>query len=466
MQENNRRDFLKVSAAGLTSGTLHDQLCVAARAAGGRPLAPIATHHPPKANHLIFIFLTGGFSHVDTFDYKPKLQADHDKTFKSWALAEGLGEEFEYATKHALVGSPFKFSQYGQSGITISELFPYLGSIADDLCVIRSMHTLTKVHFQAALAMHTGSATVPMPSIGSWLSYGLGTLNPNLPPYVVFCEHLPYAGTQVWDSSFLPPQHQGTRLLPGADPIANLKSLAQTTTLDELEQRMLRDVNEVHAAARAGDPNLRARINSFNTAQGMMRVAPDVFDISSESAATLQQYDMDEGNRESFGWQCLMARRMVERGVRTIELIDTGADDNWDSHGDMLDHRPKAARVDKPIAGLVTDLKQRGLLDDTLIAICTEFGRTPSDAGSTGRSHWHHAFSTLLVGAGVRGGLVYGETDQYGLRPIKDPVHLHDYHATILHLMGIDHTKLTYRYAGRNFRITDVGGRVVNEILT
>jgi len=431
-------------------------LAWAARQNGGHPLAPQPTHHPARAKHLIFAFLTGGFSHVDTFDHKPKLQSDHGKTISAESLRD--------VTTQPLRGSPFKFARYGQGGLAISELFPHLASVADELCVIRTLQTDILEHFQSVLAMHTGSATVPMPSLGSWLSYGLGTLNANLPPYVVLCEHLPYAGSQVWDSSFLPPEHQGTRLIPGDEPIENLKPPTSTATLAELEARMLRDVNEDHAAARSGDPNLRARINTFHTARGMMQVVPEVFDLETETPATLQQYGITPGDTKSFGWQCLMARRMVERGVRTVELIDTGASDNWDSHGNMQDHRPKAQRVDQPLAHLIRDLQQRGLLEETLIAICTEFGRTPWDPG-LGRNHWHRAFTSLLVGGGVKGGLAYGETDEYGILPAKNPAHVHDYHATILHLLGLDHTQLTYRYAGRDFRLTDVAGNVLTDLL-
>lgn len=457
MIRTDRRNFLKHSAVGCSSALLYDRLCVSARAAGGGRLAPALSHHPAKAKQLVFIFLTGGFSHVDTFDYKPRLNKDHGKTVSAESLRD--------VTTQTLAGSPFEFKQYGESGLTISELFPHLGSIADDLCVIRTLHTDILEHFQSVLAMHTGSATVPMPSIGSWLSFGLGTLNPNLPPYVVLCEHLPYAGSQVWDSSFLPPDHQGTRLIPGSTPIANLQSQARSATLAELEFEMLRDMNEAHNAARSGDPMLSARSNSFHTARGMMRVAPQVFDLSSETATTLEEYNIKDDDPKSFGRQCLQARRMIENGVRTVELIDTGAGNNWDAHGNMQDHRPKALRVDKSIAGLIRDLKQRGLLDETLVAICTEFGRTPWDAGP-GRNHWHRAFSSLLVGAGVQGGIAFGETDEFGILPVKDPVHVHDYHATILHLMGIDHTQLTYRYAGRDFRLTDVSGNVIEQILT
>jgi len=450
-----RREFL-TRAAGLSSSVLYSQLAIAVRAHGAELRPAARTHHLPKAKQLIFVFLTGGFSHVDTFDPKPRLKADHGKTISAESLRE--------VTQEPLLGSPFRFDRYGDCGMEISELFPHLGRHADSLCLFRTMQTDILEHFQAALAMHTGSATVPMPSIGSWLSHGLGTLNPNLPPYVVLCEHLPYAGAQVWDSSFLPPDHQGTRLIPGDSPIPNLKPPVETATLADLEQMLLTDFNEMHASTRMADPQLRGRMSSFHTARGMMQVAPEVLDLASETAGTLADYGIPTGDRRSFGWQCLMARRLIERGVRTVELIDTGASDNWDAHGDMQAHRPKAARVDKALAALLSDLNRTGLIDDTLVAICTEFGRTPWDKG-LGRSHWHRSFSCLLTGAGVKGGTIIGETDEYGILPVRDPVHVHDYHATILHLLGIDHTRLTYRYAGRDFRLTDVHGNVVRQAL-
>jgi hypothetical protein len=254
-------------------------------------------------------------------------------------------------------------------------------------------------------------------------------------------------------------------VLPGERPIANLDPPMRSATLQELEALMLRDLNEAHAAARPNDPNLRARIQSFHTARGMMRVAPEVFNLGREQERTLARYGVERGDNRSFAWQCLVARRLIEAGVRTVELIDTGASNNLDAHGNMQEHRPKAARVDRALAGLIQDLKERGLWEETLLAICTEFGRTPWDPG-IGRNHWHRAFTCLLAGAGVRGGLAYGETDDYGILPVRDAVHVHDYHATILHLMGIDHTRLTYRYAGRDFRLTDVHGRVLDRILT
>jgi hypothetical protein len=339
--------------------------------------------------------------------------------------------------------------------------------VADDLCIIRTLRTDIVEHFQAVLAMHTGSATVPMPSLGAWISFGLGTLNRNLPSYVVLCEHMPYAGAQVWDNSFLPPYHQGVRIVPGKDPIPDLHSPARSLRLQELEAMMLRDLNELHAQARPGDLDLRARSSSFETARGLMREAPEVFDLARETNATLRLYGLQPGDQTSFAAQCLTARRLVVHGVRVVELIDTGSNNNWDAHGNMQDHLPKAQRVDQPLGALLRDLKQRGLLGETLVAICTEFGRTPfTDApGTRGRNHYAETFSALLAGGGTKGGTAYGQTDEYGLRSIVDPSHVHDYHATILHVMGLDHTRLTYRYAGRDFRLTDVHGNILQKIL-
>lgn len=430
---------------------LQARLALAAAENGGGPLAPRPGHFPPKAERLIFVFLTGGYSQVDTFDPKPRLTADDGKAFNGGFLLR----------------SPFKFQPCGQSGLMLSELFPHLAGVADELCVLRSLHTDIVEHFQATLAMHTGSATVPMPSLGTWVSYALGTHNPNLPSYMVLAEHLPYAGAQVWDNSFLPPHHQGVRITPGDEPIPDLHSSARSVRLAELEQLMLRDVNERHAAARRGDLNLTARASSFDVARGMMHAAPEAFDVTRESRASLDAYGVTEGDRKSFAWQCLVTRRLIERGVRVVELIDTGSHDNWDAHGDMQDHRKKAARVDQALAAMIRDLRQRGLLESTLIVGCTEFGRTPwaLKAGEKGRNHHAEAFSCFLAGAGVRGGMTYGETDEYGAKIVKDPVHVHDYHATILHLLGLDHTRLTYRYAGRDFRLTDVAGNVLGPIL-
>ena len=461
-----RRQFLQRTAASTgetfasasLAGVLTSSAAWKSLAAGElQPLPLGGPHHRPRAKRLIVIFLTGGVSHVDTFDEKPALRRDHGKTVSAASL-RGISQQ-------PLKASPFEFRSCGESGLRISELFPRLGSMADDLCVIRSLHTDIVEHFQASLAMHTGSATVPLPSLGAWLSLGLGTANPNLPPYVVLCEHLPYGGSQLWDASFLPPIHQGVRWLPGAEPVPNLKPVVEDVKLRTLEAMLIDRLNDRYAAARPDDLALAARNQSFATARGMMRVGPEVLRVADESPQVLRSYGVADGDQKSFGWQCLMARRLCEAGVRTVEIIDSGASDNWDAHGDMQAHRPKAQRVDGVIAALLQDLKQRGLWDETLVAICTEFGRTPFDPGP-GRNHWHRAFTCLLAGAGVRGGVAHGTTDEHGIHVVQDGVHVHDYHATILHLMGIDHQRLTYRHAGRDFRLTDVAGNVVASILT
>jgi hypothetical protein len=440
----------------------YQALSLAAAYHRGGPLAPKPSHFPARAKNLVFVFLTGGFSHVDTFDYKPRLRSDAGKRVTGRTLRDESDKGFY------LIPSPFQFTSRGRSGLMISEVFAHFGEMADDLCIIRTLHTDIVEHFQGVLAMHTGSATVPLPSLGSWLSFGMGTQNRNLPPYVVLASHMPYAGAQNWDSSFLPGQHQGTRVLPGDEPIADLKSSARSVTLQELEQIMLRDVNERHAKDRPGDANLQARTETLNVAAGMIQEAPHVFDLASESDKTMELYGVRRGDNRSLAWQCLIARRLVERGVRVVEIIDSGAGGNWDAHDDMKNHAGMAKHIDRPLAALVMDLKRRGLLSETLIAVCTEFGRTPWGDKPTdkGRNHYAKAFSCLLAGAGVKGGTTYGETDEYGLNIVSNPCHVHDYHATILHLMGIDHKRLTYRYAGRDFRLTDVTGNVLQPILS
>ena len=322
-------------------------------------------------------------------------------------------------------------------------------------------------HYEATLGMHTGSFTFARPSIGSWVSYGLGTENRNLPSFVVLAPAVPYAGDQTWGSDFLPGCHQGTHVVPGPTPIANVARRAASAALQDLELELLARPTRTTSTAGRGDADLAARIRSFETAFGMQREAPEAFDLSKETDATLHLYGLQRGANTGFAWQCLVARRLAERGVRFIELIDTGSSNNWDSHGDMLDHAPLAKNVDQPIAGLITDLKRRGLLDDTLVVWTTEFGRTPyhEQPDAKGREHHHWAFSSWLAGGGVKGGIVLGATDDYGIDVAEDRVHVHDFHATILHLLGLDHEKLTYRHAGRDYRLTDVSGRVVTEIL-
>jgi hypothetical protein len=314
--------------------------------------------------------------------------------------------------------------------------------------------------------MHTGSVSFARPSLGSWVSYGLGTVNQNLPSFLVIAPQPPYTGDQAWGSDFLPGCHQGTRVVPGPEPIADLRRRSPGR-LQDLEMKMLRARNLAHAGGRDADDALAARIRSFETAFGMQREAPEAFDLSRESDATLSLYGLRRGSTAGFGWQCIVARRLVERGVRFVELIDVGSANNWDAHGDMATHAPLARNVDQPIAGLLIDLKRRDLLRDTLVVWATEFGRTPynEQRDARGREHHHWAFSCWLAGGGVKPGIVHGASDEHGIHVATDPVHVHDFHATILHLMGLDHERLTFRHAGRDFRLTDVAGNVVRAVL-
>ncbi len=426
------------------------------------PLSPRPPHATPKAKRVIFLYMSGGVSHVDSWDPKPKLFADAGKTIP---VNEFQGRKGDFSM--FLKRPQWEFQPHGQSGTEVSSLFPHMAECVDDLCVIRSMKSDHTNHYEATLGIHTGSFTFARPSIGSWVSYGLGTMNRNLPSFVVIAPQSPYAGGQVWGSDFLPGSHQGTLVVPGPEPVANIQRRAGTSRLQELELAQLSKLNDRHLSTRASDPQLAARIKSFETAFGMQAEMPEVFDLSRESDATLKLYGLERGSTQGFAWQCLVARRLAERGVRFVELIDVGSSGNWDAHGDMLTHTPLAKNIDQPIAGLLKDLKLRGMLEDTLVVWTTEFGRTPFNAaaGAAGREHHHWVFSSWLAGAGVKPGMTYGESDEYGIDVAKDVVHVHDFHATILHLMGLDHTQLTYRHTGRDYRLTDVHGKVVTPIL-
>lgn len=425
----------------------------------GDPLVPKAAHFPAKAERVIFIFLSGGVSQLDTFDPKPKLIADHGKE---------LSVEGAHGKKLKLVKPYWDFRPRGACGTPISDLFPQLAQCADELCVIRSMKTDHRDHTQGTLGMHTGSVSFTRPSMGSWLSYGLGTSNRNLPSFMVLAPYLPFGGEQVFSSDFLPAEHQGTRVVPGADPVPYLKPRSPKTQEEELA--LLAAYNRGHLSSREGDAALAARIRSFETAFGMQKEAPEAFDLAGESDATLRLYGLERGKTTGFGWQCLVARRLAERGVRFIELIERGQGmyDTWDSHENLVpDHSRRAKAADQPMAALLKDLRSRGMLDNTLVVITSEFGRPPFEDGSAGKGRGHQitAFTSLLAGGGVKGGLVYGATDDYGIHVAENPVHLHDFHATILHLMGLDHERLTYRHLGRDFRLTDVSGHVVKSLL-
>ena len=421
------------------------------------------THFPAKAKNVIFLFMTGGVSHVDTFDPKPALHRDHGKEIKADhpEIKDRPGYEKIYLKR-----PQWEFSPHGESGIEVSTLFPHVATCVDDIAMIRSMHTSHSNHYNATLGMHTGSFAFSRPSIGSWVTYGMGTVNQNLPGFIVIAPRQTYAGTQVYSNDFLPAINQGTLVVPGAEPIANV-SPRLPKDRQRLELDALQALNSLHLDKRSNKEALQTRMKSFATAYGMQSAVPEAFDFSKETESTLNSYAIQPNSTAGFGWQCLAARRLVERGVRFVELIDTGSSGNWDAHGDMMSHVGLAKNVDQPIAALLKDLKQRGMLEDTLVVWTTEFGRTPfnNTADAKGREHHPWAFTSWLAGAGVKKGIVHGATDEHGLRAAEDTVHVHDFHATILHLLGFDHEKLTYRHAGRDYRLTDVEGTVVQNVL-
>jgi len=458
-----RRQFIGslASASMLLPGMLHELM--AETTAPANPLAPRSPMFPAKAKRVIFLYMSGGVSHVDTFDPKPLLTRDHGKPY--FGSAEG---SIHGAAGDFLHGSPWAFNRYAKCDTQVSELFPHMGAMMDDVCLIRSMKNDLPNHSQAVLQIHGGSTVEARPSIGSWTSYALGTVNQNLPSYMVLAPEIPYGGATCWDSSFLPACHQGIRVIPGQEAVPNINP--QTSLeIQEMDLGLINFFNQKDLAAHGGDATLAARIKTFETAAGMQQQVPDVFDITKESDATLALYGITRDTKKGFGWQCLMARRLAERGVRFVELIDTGSDKytNWDSHLDIKMHAPLAKKVDQPIAGLLKDLKSRGMLDDTIVVWTTEFGRKPGDdaPNEAGRTHQSSVYTSWVAGGGFKGGTVYGASDDYGYRVAKDQVDIHDFHATLLNQLGLDHTKLTYRHAGRDYRLTDVSGNVVHGLL-
>ncbi len=430
------------------------------------PLAPKAPMFAAKAKRVIFLFMNGGPSQVDTFDPKPMLA-------KYAGQAIPLQLPTERRTGAALP-SPYKFQKYGQSGIEVSEIFPNVAKHVDDMVVIRSMHADVPNHEPSLMLMNCGDARMPRPAMGSWTLYGLGTENQNLPGFIAMCPGgFPIQETQNWQSGFLPGVLAGTYIDPKNRDIERLIENVRNNYTLPSEQRaqldLVQRLNQKHLARRQGDAALEARIQSFELAYRMQSEATDAFDVSKESVATQEMYGPGD-----FARQCLMARRLAERGVRFIQLYH-GAGQPWDSHDDLeVAHRNLAREADQGIGALLTDLKQRGMLDETLVIWGGEFGRTPtvemptpgSNAGKmNGRDHNHYGFTMWMAGGGVKGGTVYGATDEFGFRAQDKPMHVHDLHATILHLLGFDHTKLTYRHAGRDYRLTDVHGNVVHDIV-
>jgi hypothetical protein len=456
-----RREFLHRASGGFGAVALSG-LWNNLQAQAHDPLSARQGHHAPKADRVIFLYSTGGVSHIDTFNHRPQLTVDHGKSITASRWLNKSGEFKRY-----LIKPRWSFKRHGNSGTWVSDLFPHLGSMIDDVCVLNAMHCESDGHDKATLAAHTGSAQFARPSAGSWVSYGLGTENQNLPSFMVLAPAAPYAGAQTWGSDFLPGCHQGTQVVPGKNPLPNIRPRVSRPALQKMELDLLALLNRAHQKTREADQALDARIRSFETAFGMQREAPEAFDLSGETQATLDLYGLERGATTGFGWQCLVARRLAERGVRFLELIDVGSNSNWDSHGNMADHAKLARAIDQPIAGLLTDLKQRGMLDRTLVVWTTEFGRTPfnKSANHPGREHHNLCFSSWMAGGGIKGGIVHGASDEHGILTAGDAVHTHDLNATMLHMLGIDHKRLTYRHAGRDFRLTDVHGQVIQDVI-
>jgi hypothetical protein len=466
----NRREFLWQSGAGFTGLALATMLAedgVRAQTpttASTDPLAPRLPHFPAKAKSVIFLFMYGGPSQVDLFDPKPVLNAKHGQTIDI-EVRKGT------TAKGKILGTPRKFRKHGQSGIEISDYLPHTARRADDLCVIRSMWADSFAHGSALIQMNTGSLFQGKPCLGSWTTYGLGTLNRDLPAFVVLLDPRggPIGGSPNWGAGYMPATYQGTTFRTSGDPILNL-SPRGSMTRDEQRGQLdyLDSLNQPHADARPHDSELAARIASYELAYRMQAAAPDAVDLDRESAATRTLYGLDDEKTADFGRKCLMARRLVERGVRFVQVYSGGGhlDQNWDAHSDVdKNHSLHCRETDLPIAGLLTDLQQRGLLDETLVIWSGEFGRMPISQNDLGRDHNPKGFTTWLAGAGVRGGTVVGSTDELGYAAAENPVHVHDLHATILHLLGFDHTQLTYFHGGREERLTDVHGRIVKEVL-
>jgi len=415
---------------------------------------------------VIFLFMKGGPSHVDTFDEKPLLTRDDGKPFPFEK------PRVQFAPTNNLLASPWKFTKHGECGQPVSELFPHVAQCVDDICFLHSLHGTNAAHGGALLKLHTGSDAFTRPSMGAWVTYGLGTENHNLPAFITICPTLAHGGVKNWSNAFLPAWSQGTPLGVASQPAtkAALKYVSNPRTSAELQRRQLDLLAELNrddlASSPAAADELEARIASFELAFQMQTQMPAAQDLSQETAATMKLYGIDDPVTENFGRQCLLARRFAERGVRFIQVTHSDPFVQWDQHGDLKKgHTKNAHEVDLPIAGLLRDLKQRGLLRDTLVMWGGEFGRTPTAQGKDGRDHNPEGFTMWLAGGGVKGGFRYGETDDYGYYAAVNKMHVHDLHATLLHLLGLDHLKLTFRHSGRDFRLTDVAGKVVKEIV-
>ena len=460
-----RREMLRSSAAGFGSLALAG---IAAQDALGSVRTNLTgfedsgLHFPARAKRIIFLFMWGGPSHVDLFDPKPMLNQEAGKPL----AGSSVGAEQE--SLGTVLGTPFAFSRHGEGGIWMSELFPELSKHADRMCVVRSMHTEGSAHGEALLRLHTGQANLVRPSVGAWVSYGLGSENESLPAFITISPPRGHGGVQNYGSAFLPAAHQGTAIGSAEIPISQAvvsNLINKRLNLDSQRQQLelIQSLNRQHLHELGADQRIEGLIANYELAYRMQAVVPDVMDLDTESKVTHDLYGIGSEPTDNFGRQCLLARKFAERGVRYIQV---STDYTWDHHKQVQEGSVKeAAKVDRPIAGLLQDLRQRGLLDDTLVLWGAEFGRTPFAENGDGRNHHPKAFTVWMAGGGVRGGLTHGATDDFGYAPVENPVHMHDLHATLLHLLGVDHERLTYRHAGRDFRLTDVYGNVVHEIL-
>ena len=473
-----RREFLLRGGGGIGSLALlsilaeQGQLGPARAAEAESPAAPLSPltpkrpHFKPRVKRVIHLFMHGGPSHVDLFDPKPVL-----KKYAGKPLPESFGPVMtrRKVARNPLLGPIKPFRPRGKSGLEISDFLPHISEHADDLAVLRSCHGDSVNHPQSVYQMNTGSILMGKPSLGSWVSYGLGTENRDMPAYVVLPDPggAPKGGPPAWGSGFLPATHQGTLMRPGESPILNLQPPGSFSSTEQLASLgLIRGLNERHLARRDFDGELLARIEAYELAYRMQSTAPDIVGLDGESESTRRLYGIGEKETNDFGVRCLLARRMVERGVRFVQLY-SGNTGGWDAHVDVLkNHSMYCARTDRPVAALLSDLKERGLFDDTLVIWGGEFGRMPMSEQGKGRDHNPWGYTVWLAGGGVRGGVAHGATDDVGLRAVENKVHVNDLHATILHLLGFDHEKLTFFHNGREDRLTDVAGRVVHDILT
>lgn len=465
----NRRQLLRCCGVGFGSLALSDLLAKTAAADPAQVANPLASrpgHFPARAKRVIFLFMHGGPSHVDTFDYKPQLQKDHGKPLPFDK------PRVQFASTGNLLGSPWNFQQYGESGMYVSELFPHVAKHVDDICFLHSVHGTNPAHGGATLKLHTGSDNFIRPSMGSWIQYGLGTENDNLPGFITICPTFAHGGAKNWGSAFLPAKYQGVMLGVASQPSTNahvkyIENSRWSPAVQRMQLDLLNELNREHLAQAGPESSLEARIQTFELAYRMQTEMPMAQDIGQETEATLEMYGLNDKATEDFGRQCLLARRFAERGVRFIQVTHSDTKVQWDQHGDLkAGHTKNAAEVDKPIAGLLTDLKQRGMLDETLVLWGGEFGRTPvcEGKGNDGRDHNPEGFTMWMAGGGVKPGFRYGATDEYGYYATENKMHVHDLHATLLHLLGLNHEQLTYRHAGRDFRLTDVHGIIHHQI--